>query len=202
MSFAAIIGALRRSRAPILWIGAAHVLGVITGAILVHDHNSFALRSRDELVGHAVASDPAAVALQRGFPLKAALFDFGGNLALGAIPSTVMGIAIVLPFPLAACRGWIGGIVSVDGRHESRLRGHEAIYYLGVLLLQLIPYSLAGGAGVRLGLGFLFPKSRYGYPGSKRWLTLPVEGVRDVGRIYMLVVPLFLVASLVEFMAR
>jgi hypothetical protein len=33
-------------------------------------------------------------------------------------------------------------------------------------------------------------------------LTLPVEGLRAVGRIYFLVAPLFLVASLVEFTAR
>jgi len=41
-----------------------------------------------------------------------------------------------------------------------------------------------------------------GLSGAERWLTLPAEGVRDVGRIYALVAPLFLVASLVEFLAR
>ncbi len=80
--------------------------------------------------------------------------------------------------------------------------GVIAMYYLSVMLLQLLPYSLAGGAGVRLGLAFLRPTSRFGYPGSARWLGLPAEGVRDVLRIYALVVPLFLVASLVEFLAR
>jgi uncharacterized membrane protein SpoIIM required for sporulation len=78
----------------------------------------------------------------------------------------------------------------------------EGSYYLGVLLFQLIPYTLAGGAGVRLGLGFLLPSGRWGYPAGRRWLGLPAEGVRDVGRIYALVVPLFLVASLVEFLAK
>ena len=115
----------------------------------------------------------------------------------------MMGLAVVMPFPLAAYRGWVGGIVSVDGQHESRLRTwREGIYYLGVLLLQLIPYSLAGGTGIHLGQAFLFPKGRYGYPGSERWIGLPAEGVRDVARIYALVVPLFLAASLVEFLAR
>jgi hypothetical protein len=46
------------------------------------------------------------------------------------------------------------------------------------------------------------PRGRWGYPARERWLTLPAEGVRDVGRIYALVAPLFLVASLVEFLAR
>jgi len=67
--------------------------------------------------------------------------------------------------------------------------------------MQLIPYSLAGGAGVRLGLGFLLAKGRWGYGGSARWLTIPSEGVLDVLRIYILVVPLFLIASFVEFLA-
>jgi hypothetical protein len=170
---------------------------------MVHAHNRFALQNRDDLVGRAYASNPAAVALNRGFPLRAALFDFGGNLGLGAVPSTIMGLAILPPFPWCAYRGWIGGIVSVDGRHESRLRtSGERTYYLGVLLLQLIPYTLAGGAGVRLGLAFVSPNGRYGYPTSERWLGLPAEGVRDVVRIYALITPLFLVASLVEFLAR
>jgi hypothetical protein len=195
--------ALQRAHAPILWMGLAYVLGVVAGAAMAHAHNAFALRYRDDLVRRAYASDPAAVAADRGLPLRAALLDFAGNLGFGAVPSTVMGLAVALPFPQAAYRGWVGGIVSIDDRHESRLRmWRERIYYLGVLLLQLIPYSLAGGAGVRLGLAFLFSKGRWGYPGSERWLGLPAEAVRDVLRIYAVIVPLFLVASLVEFLAR
>jgi hypothetical protein len=203
ISSSTIFLALRRARAPILWIGLTYVLGVVTGAVMVHTHNAAALRYRDALVGRAMAQDPAAVALNKGLPIRAACFDFAGNLGLGAVPSTIMGLAVVPPFPLAAWRGWIGGIVSVDGRHESRLPLHrEGTYYVGVLLLQLIPYSLAGGAGIRLGLAVLFPKGRYGYLASERWLGYPVEGMRDVVRIYALVVPLFMVASLVEFLAR
>jgi hypothetical protein len=169
---------------------------------MVHLQNDFALGFRDRLVGRAVESSPILKNLEKGFPVRAALLDFGGNLGLGAAPSTVMGLSVVLPFPLAAFRGWVGGVVSVDGAHKSRLEGREGVYYWTVLIMQLIPYSLAGGAGVRLGLGFLMPRSRWGYAGSKKWLTIPVDGVRDVGRIYMLIVPLFLVASLVEFLAR
>ena len=192
-----------RARAPILGIGATYLLGVAVGAGMVHAHNSFALRYCDDLVGHAQITDPAAIAMNRGLPLRAALADFGGNLVRGAVPTTVMGLGIVMPFPLVAFRGWIGGIVSVDGRHVSRLLdSDERLYYLGVLLLQLIPYTLAGGTGVRLGLAFVFPKSRWGYPTARRWIGLPAEGVHDVLRIYILIVPLFLVASLVEFMAR
>jgi hypothetical protein len=194
--------ALGRARAPILWMGLTYLLGVTVGAGMVHTGSELALSYRDKLVGKAMASDPAAQASNRGFPVRAALLDFSANLR-GALPSTVMGLSVVMPFPLAAFRGWIGGIVSVDGDHKSRLGSwREGTYYLGVLVLQLIPYTLAGGTGVRLGLGFLMPGSQWGYPGSKRWLSLPVEGLRDVARIYVLVVPLFLVASLVEFLAR
>ncbi len=200
--FREVPNALRRSQLPILWMGLTYALGVITGAAMVHAHSNFALSYRDHLVGRAQTSDPAAVALNTGFPVRAAIIDFAGNLLRGAVPSTMMGLAVVMPFPWAAFRGWIGGIVSVDGEHKSRLRhGREGLYYIGVLILQLIPSSLAGGAGVRLGLAFLSPKGRWGYPGSKRWIGLPSEGLRDVGRVYALIIPLFLLASLLEFLA-
>jgi hypothetical protein len=169
---------------------------------MAHAGNGFALRRRDDIVGRAGATSTVA-ALRNGLPIRAALFDFAGNLGLGAAPTTIMGLAPPIPFPWAAYRGWVGGIVSVDGRHESRFRvWREGLYYVVVLFLQLIPYTLAGGAGVRLGLAFLFPNGRWGYPATERWVGLPAEGVRDVARIYALVIPLFLVASLVEFLAR
>ncbi len=201
--FQASTASLKRAKGPILWMAGTYLIGLAAGAAMVHTKNAFALQYRDKLVGTAMATDPAAVALNRGLPLRAALIDFAGNLGLGAVPSTVMGLTVALPFPLAAYRGWIGGIVSVDGGHHSRLRaGGERWYYLGVVFLQLLPYSLAGGAGVRLGLAFLRPTTAFGYPGSAKWLGLPADGVRDVLRIYTIVVPLFLVASLVEFLAR
>ena len=86
--------------------------------------------------------------MSHGMRWRAALTDSASNLILGAVPSTVMGLSIVVPFPWVAFRGWVGGIVSVDGQHVSRLRdSRERIYYIGVLVLQLIPYTLAGGAG-------------------------------------------------------
>jgi hypothetical protein len=202
LSTAAIVAALGRARAPILWIGATYLLSVAVGAGMVHANNQFALRFRDHLVGQAQNST-ALKALDQGQHLRAAVADFGGNLVLGAVPSTVMGLGVVMPFPLVAFRGWVGGIVSVDGEHKSRLRdSRKRLYYLGVLLLQLIPYTLAGGTGVRLGLALVLPRGRWGYAGNERWLGMPAEGVRDVLRIYILIVPLFLIASLVEFLAR
>lgn len=100
---------------------------------------------------------------------------------------------------MAAFRGWIGGIVSVDANHKSRLADRrEAAYYLVVLVMQLIPYSLVGGAGVALGLRFY---ASWGRREIKRWWILPRDATLDVLWIYTLVVPLFFVASLIEFMA-
>ena len=198
-----ILAALARARGPILWIALVQAAGVAAGMIMVHSGNSFALEARDKLVGRAYTKDPAALASKHNLPLRAALLDFVENLVLGAMPSTVMGLSIVMPFPVAAYRGWVGGIVSVDGAHQSRLRGwRDDAYYLGVLILQLIPYSLAGGAGIRLGLGFLMPRGRNGYQSDEKWFGLPAEGVRDVIGIYILAAPLFLSASLVEFLAH
>lgn len=166
---------------------------------MVHTGNPFALAYRDGLVSNANASDPASVALQKDERWKAALFDFGENLLLGAVPKTVAGLSVILPYPLVAFQGWVGGIVSVDNAHVSRLANPgEAVYYIGVVILQLIPYTLTAAAGVNLGLALLRPPVYY--QGAK-WLGLPQEAVRDVARIYVLAVPLFLFASLIEFLA-
>ncbi len=66
-------------------------------------------------------------------------------------------------------------------------------------MLQLVPYSLAGGVGVNLGLANLRPRPVYQ---GARWLGLPREALLDVLRVYLLVVPLFLIASLWEFLMR
>jgi hypothetical protein len=185
-------------------MAAANLIGIGAGMVLVHTGFGPAIHFRDRLVGKAVQSSSILAEQQRGFPVRAAAMDFAGNAGLAAMPTTVMGLSVVLPFPVAVARGFVGGVVSVDDNHNSRLADpREAAYYLIVLMLQVLPYALAGGAGVRLGLGFVLPKSRWGYGGSARWLgLLPAEGVRDVGRIYAVALPLFLVASLVEFLAR
>jgi hypothetical protein len=174
--------------------------GAVTiGAIMVHTGNAFALRTGDRLVERAHAQGPASLALAKGHRLEAAAWDFGRNLVLGAIPSTISGLAIGIPYLTAMYRGWVGGIVSVDNKHASRLRDpRERIYYVATLVLQLTPYSLAGGAGVRLGLAYLRRRQNPG----RTWFGLPLEAVRDVLWIYVLVVPLFAVASLWEFLMR
>lgn len=196
-----MIPALKRARLCILSIGLTYAISVVCGILMVHSGNEFALRYRDKLVSRASATDPAARALDKGEKVKAALFDFTGNLFLGAVPSTISGLGIIVPYPLCAFRGWVGGIVSVDGNHRSRLAESRARnYYLGVLILQLLPFSLTGGAGVYLGVAWY----RSWRASEFRWswkLPLPRGALLDVVWIYVLAVPLFLVASFTEFLA-
>lgn len=191
--------AIKRARDPILTVAGTYVISVLVGAIMVHAGNTFALTYRDRLVG-AAQQDSIGQAVRRGDNLRAALSDFAGNLILGAMPKTLSGFGIIFPYPWVAYQGWIGGIVSVRGDHSSRLNDlHSAAYYLLTLLLQLLPYSLAIGAGVNVGISLFWPPVYYQ---NQKWLNLfPKEALRDLGRIYALVIPLFLAASLWEFLS-
>jgi hypothetical protein len=194
-----VLRALSRARFGTLTIALTYILSIVIGACMVHTGIGFALAYRDNLIARADAADPSLIALREGDRLKAALWDFGRNLFAGAA-NTGGGMGIVFPSPFVAYRGWVGGIVSVDDNHASRLADpHEAAYYLFTLLLQLIPYSLAGGVGVNLGIASFRPRPFYQ---GEKWYGLPKEAIRDVFRVYALVVPLFLVASLWEFFAR
>jgi hypothetical protein len=196
---AQIIRALSRARFGILTIALTYILSIAIGALMVHTGIGFAIAYRDNLVARADADDPSLIALRAGNRLKAALWDFGRNLFAGAA-NTGGGMGIVFPYPFVAYRGWVGGIVSIDDNHTSRLSDpHEAAYYLLTLLLQLIPYSLAGGVGVNLGIASFRPRPFYQ---GEKWYGLPKEAIWDVFRVYALVVPLFLVAALWEFFVR
>jgi len=195
---ALVTRALHRARIAILTIALTYLVSVSAGMVMVHAGNEWAIIYRDRVVSGAQSS-PTIIALKQNNRLQAAILDFGGNL-YGAIADTLGGLGVVFPYPFVAYRGWIGGIVSIDSSHVSRFaETREAIYYLITLTLQLIPYVLAGGAGVNMGLALWRPKSFYQ---DEKWLGIPKEAVRDAFRIYLLVVPLFLLASLWEFFER
>jgi hypothetical protein len=197
-----MLAALRHARLSILAIGLTYLVSVVVGIVIVHKGSQFALSYRDRLVHRASKSDPAARALRERRRTTAALVDFSRNLFLGAAPQTISGLTILPPFALAAYRGWVGGIVSVDSKHQSRLAdSRERSYYLSVLLLQLLPYTLTGGAGIHLGLASFREWRASGFRSS--WtLPLPRPALADVLWIYALAVPLFLLASCVEFFAH
>jgi hypothetical protein len=192
----ASLAAIRRGHVAVLTIGATYVLSLAAGIAMVSSGNAYALERRDEIVEAALSSE-ITVANRAEEDLRAALLDFAANLVLGGGTSTVTGITVIGSYPIVAYRGWVGGIVSVDSRHESRLGdARRAAYYVVTLVLQLIPYSIAGGMGVYLGVGAWRAVRT---PRTDTWLGLPTDRLRDVALSYVVVAPLFLIASLWEF---
>jgi hypothetical protein len=191
--------ALSRARWSILSVSAVYLISVIVGICMVSSGSQFALDHRAQLVGEASTSDAAAVTNNQALPLRAAMLDFVGNLIIGSIPKSVMGIAIIPPYPFVAYQGWVGGIVSVRGDHSSRMNSFRpAFYFILTILIQLTAYSITVGAGINLGIANLRPP--VWYQGEKWWI-FPKEAVRDWVRLYAASIPIFLVGSLWEFLS-
>ena len=107
------------------------------------------------------------------------------------------GLIIVMPIGLGAYRGWVGGIVSVDHDHHSRLAAWKsAVYYVVTLLLQVAAFVLAGGAGLHLGFSFFRREGPFVGPA---WFRMPRRALVDVAWIYVLIVPLFAIGSVWEY---
>jgi uncharacterized membrane protein SpoIIM required for sporulation len=181
-------------------VALTYFVSVLIGLVMVHTGSPFALKHRDELVGKANRESSIRQAANRGDNLRAALLDFMGNLVMGSVPESVSGFAIVFPYPMVAYQGWVGGIVSVRDDRTSRLNTvRSALYYLITLVMQLSAYSLAIGAGVNAGIS-LFRPAEY-YRDQKLFRLFSKEVLRDFGRLYALAAPLFLLASLWEFLS-
>ena len=190
--------AIGRARLAILSVALTYAVSVAVGIGMASMGVEFALERRDAIVSDAQTSS-TLVAYRRGDRLEAALLDFAANLGLGGVTSTVLGISVVGAYPVIAYRGWVGGIVSVDAHHRSRLAAPDtALYYLVTLILQLVPYSIAGGVGVRLGVAAW--RDIGASPGPSV-LGLRTDRLRDAAIAYVVIAPLFLVASLWEFFA-
>lgn len=198
LAIAHLMGALRRARAGLFILALVYAVTLSVGIGMAHAGSGFALRVRDSLVARAHQSDPASRADDQGQPARAAAIDFCRNLFMAAVPETVGGLVVVLPPALAAYRGWVGGIVSVDSTHRSRLaRPSSAAYYVVTLLLQLAGFTLAGGGGVHLGLAFFAHRGPFVGPS---WFRLPRPALVDVAWLYTLAVPCFALGSAWEFL--
>ena len=192
--------AVKRCKVFVLTVFIAYCLSCLTGIIMSHAGNQYAVSSRDNIVGKAMKSDKASINYQEGNNFSAALNDFMGNLFFGAVPQTLMGFGIVIPYFFVLKQGWVGGIVSIDSEHKSRFKNFKStFYYLFVLLLQFIPYSLAIGAGVKCGIDFYNFNRMNGWNLSK--FKIQKSSFIDLGYVYILVVPLFFIASCFEFMS-
>jgi hypothetical protein len=198
-----IYQAIIRARFGIMIAALADVSGLVLGVAMVHTGNSFALRQRDRIVNSAQGSS-VIVSLATGDRAKAALLDTAGHL-WASVGATLAGSVVVPAGGLAFYRGWVGGIVSVDDGHRSRLTNASmASYYLVTVLLQSVPYILAVGAGISIGLALLGPYFGLNlhYGGPSIWphsLRIPRQPVTDALWIYMVTLPLMFIASVFEF---
>lgn len=192
--------ALKQCRIYVLTIFITYCISCFVGIIMVHNGINFALAYRDKIVDKALNNDKASINYKRGNNFSAALNDFKGNLLLGAIPQTVMGLGIIVPYFTVSQQGWVGGIVSVDLDHKSRFKNLKStFYYFFVLLLQFIPFSLAIGSGIKFGIDF------YNNNKANGWLIwkykFEKQSLIDLGYVYILVIPLFFAASCFEFLS-
>lgn len=189
--------AIHRARFAVLLMGCAYSIGLIAGIVSVHMGHQRSLAFRDRVVSNAQASSPILRYSRKGQPIAAAALDCAGNL-VGATATAAAGWWAPAPFPIAIYRGWIGGIVSVDHNHRSRFRATESgLYYALIVTLQLLGYILAGGAGVNLGLARAWARPEYA---GSRMMGIPREAFRDAAYMYILVVPIFAIASALEFL--
>ena len=189
--------AIADTRREISVMTAIYAITVFVGAVMAHTGNTFALGYRDRLIRSASRNDPAARADDSGAHLKAAALDFTRNLTLVAVPDTVGGFIFVIPLGLGAYRGWVGGIVSVDHDHHSRLRHlRSAIYFIVTLLLQLTGFTLAGAAGLHLGWAFVQARGPFVGP---RWFAVSKPALVNAGWLYVLIVPVLAIGSWWEF---
>lgn len=189
--------ALRRSRGPLVALAGVHAAFLAAGAAFAHAGVPWVLAQRDAIVGHAQGGATLS-ALRAGHPWRAAGIDFAANLFLAGVPSALAGISVAAPFPLGAYRAWIGGIVSVDAAHASRLAAPaSAAYYLAVVALHTTGFVLCGAGGVRAGLAWMRPRGEDAE--GPRWLGIPRAALADMAWLAALAVPFFAAGSLVEF---
>lgn len=177
-----------------------YVLAAAVGAVMAHSGNSVALGRRDAIVTRALAHDAASIALRAGHRVRAAWIDAAANFGVAALPQTIAGATIVLPYVTVAYQGWVGGIVSVDRHHLSRLRTvRGAAYYFGVLLLQFLAFSLCIGGGIQCGIALYQQNRDVGWRLSQ--YRLGTASLRDLLWVVGSSMPLFLLASMFEFLS-
>jgi hypothetical protein len=200
MGFSAnsIYMALKRCRVWILSVFIIYLLSCSIGIIMVHSGNNFATSYRDKIVGKAMSSDKASINYHAGNRLRAALIDFNGNLLYSAVPQTLAGLSIILPYVSVSYQGWVGGIVSINNNHSRFDNIKSTLYYLLVLLLNYIPFSLAIGAGIKLGIDTY--KLNKNTPIMK--YKIDKSGIKDLLLIFLVAVPLFFTASCIEFLSN
>src|SRR5256714_9482090 len=83
--------AFRRARGPIAASAVTYVTFLLLGIALATSGWAWAVSQRDSIVRGA-QTNPITVEHRQGHDLSAALLDFGANLGLGAIPTSIIGL--------------------------------------------------------------------------------------------------------------
>ncbi len=194
------LAALNRCKAYAASVFLTYCLSCFVGIVMSHFGNSVALSYRDRIVGDALVNGKASINYRSGNNFSAALYDCAGNLFYAAVPQTIIGFGVVFPYFTVAYQGWVGGIVSVDGSHLSRFRRlQSAAYYVIVVLLQFIPFSLTIGAGVKCGVDSFKLNSNVSW---RIWeYRFPKASFQDLGYVYLVSIPIFFIASCFEFLS-
>jgi hypothetical protein len=173
---------------------------LLAGIVLASAGWPYAVSQRDAVVNGAQRSTTLE-AHQRGDHLEAALLDFGANVGLAAVPTSIIGLTVVGAFPIAAYRAWVGGIVSIDGAHRSRLLNpRSAVYYVVTIVLQVTGFVLTMAAGVHVGLSAWRARRDESVRSIAGW-RIPGFALRDAGWLYAVALPIFLAGSLWEFLS-
>jgi hypothetical protein len=195
--FLSILASFNKCKVYIIIVFLVYCLSCLTGIIMVHTDNNFALSQRDKIVDTANQEDKASINYQKGSQFNATLYDFTGNLFFAGV-QTFMGLGIVIPYFTVAYQGWVGGIVSVNNFHKSRLKVlKSALYYVIVLLLQFIAYSMCIGTGIKAGVEIYKQNASISW---KLWkYRIKKSNLIDIGNIYFISIPLFFIASLFEY---
>ena len=198
--YLSIRGALESCKIYSASIFLTYCISCLIGILMSQYGNNFALSQRDKIVGSATSNDKASINYQSGNNFTAVLFDGAGNILYAAVPQTVLGFGVIFPYFSVTYQGWVGGIVSVDNAHHSRFKNVKAsAYYLIVLILQFIPFSLSIGAGIKCGIDFYRHNSTVSW---KIWnYRFPKTSLQDLGYVYLVSIPLFFIASSFEFLS-
>ena len=126
--FYSISLAVKRCRIYVLSVFITYCISCSVGLFMSQNGNDFALSQRDRIVGNAVKNSTVTDNYLKGNNLAAATYDFCGNLFLGAMPQTLLGLGVVVPYFSVAVQGWVGGIVSVDSEHKSRMIDFKSFF--------------------------------------------------------------------------
>jgi len=188
------IGAAKRRRNLILFFILAHAVFLFFGHWTMYKGIPGVVYLREEqlkLIREAAYLKPLTGVLAESLILKI-LYTFFFNLLFGAFLSTTLsGLVFFLPYVIAVWRSFIIGVLFYGLEDLTPLK--LFIFYT-VFILEFGAYSISSAAGTDMGLAILWP-ARKGTESRKEAFR---TAVREMGRLYTLVIILLFVSAVWE----